>query len=126
MSNNIFFQWLIFQYLDAPKAILKAWRNFLLFNFNYFSIAVLFRTLFSYWHKYRWSRGRGFSIGEYLEVGFSNLISRVLGAIMRLFLIIIGLLAEILIFIGGLLALLFWLVLPLILIFGLLWSLRAI
>ena len=124
--QNIFFQYLSWQFFEMPANILKAWRNFLLFNLNYFSITLLLRTFFSPWRRYRWSYGRGFDIGRYFEVLFSNLISRVLGAIMRFFLIIIGLLVEIFIIFSGILIFFGWLILPALLIVGLIFGLKVL
>jgi len=117
-KTNIFFQWLFWQFFGMPGNILRAWRNFLLFNLNYFSIPLLLKTFFSPWRKYRWSYGKGFDVKRYLEAFFSNLISRILGAILRSFLIFIGLLAEIFIIFAGAIIFLSWLVLPALLIFG--------
>ena len=117
MGQNIFFKWLTFQFFDAPKEILKAWRNFLIFNLNYFSIPVLLRTLFAYWRKYSWEYPKGFDLAKYLEVAVSNFISRILGAIMRIFLILIGSSVEIFIlFLGGA-VFLAWFILPVLIIF---------
>lgn len=124
MGQNIFFQWLEFQFFDAPKEILKAWRNFLRFNLNYFSIKVLFKTLFSYWHKYRWQAPRGFYPWQWVEAQVGNLISRVLGAIVRTGLIIFGLISEVFVFCAGLLVLLVWLVLPFAIIFGIIYGIN--
>jgi len=116
-KKNILFLWLAFQFFDAPREILKAWRNFLIFNLNYFSIPVLLRTLFAYWRKYSWEHSRGFDLVNYLEVAISNAISRILGAIMRIFLIFIGLTVEIFVlFLGGIIFLT-WLVLPALIVF---------
>jgi hypothetical protein len=102
-----------------PREILKGWKNFLLFNLNYFSIPLLLKTLFSHWKRYYWVRSRGFSFGEYFNVLFSNLMSRFLGALIRLFLIIIGLILEAFILISGLIIFLGWFILPILLILGL-------
>ena len=117
--QNILFQWLSWQFFDVPKEILKAWKNFLKFNLNYFSTPLLLKTFFSPWRRYKMSYGKGFDIGRYLEAFFSNLIFRFLGAIMRSFLIILGLLVEVFIFFCGIIIFLGWLVLPILLIFGL-------
>lgn len=117
-QQNIIFQYLEWQYFLAPKNILIGWRNFFLFNLNYFSVFPLLRTLFSPWRRYVWIYPKGFDIGKYFEVLISNLISRVLGAIMRSSLIIIALFIEILIFLGGIVILISWILLPLVLIFG--------
>ena len=64
------------------------------------------------------SYGKGFDIGRYLEAFFSNLIFRLLGAIVRSFLIVIGLLAEIFIVFCGIIIFLGWLILPILLVLG--------
>jgi len=124
-TQNIFFQWLFWQFFEMPGNILKAWRNFLRFNLNYFSIPLLLKTFFSPWRKYKWSYGKGFDIKRYLESFFSNLISRTLGAIIRSFLIIIGLLVEIFIVFAGTIIFFSWLVLPAILIWGLIFGVQV-
>ena len=119
MGQNIVLQFIKWYYFDQLKAILKAWKNFLRFNLNYFSISLLLKTLFSHWRKYQWSYGRGFDIKRYAEVFFSNLISRVIGAIIRFFLILIGVVAEIIIVLAGIIVFLGWLLLPVLLLAGL-------
>ncbi|PIW92281.1 MAG: hypothetical protein COZ89_00740 [Candidatus Nealsonbacteria bacterium CG_4_8_14_3_um_filter_37_23] len=119
MGQNILFQYLTWHYVDQVRAISRAWKNFLRFNLNYFSISLLLKTLFSHWRKYQWSYGRGFDIKRYAEVFFSNLISRVIGAIIRFFLILIGVVAEIIIVLAGIIVFLGWLLLPVLLLAGL-------
>ena len=116
---GIFWQWISWQFFDVPKNILKAWKNFLNFGLYYFSIPLLIKTFFSPWRRYKWSYGKGFDIGKYFEAFVSNLISRILGAILRFFLIIIGLLFETFIIFAGFFVFLGWLILPIILFFGL-------
>ncbi len=111
-GQNIIFLWLAWYFIETPKQILRGWKNILIFNLNYFSIPLLFKTLFSYWHQYRWYYPRGFDIGQYLEVFFSNLISRILGAIMRMFMIVFGIVVEIIIFIIGMIIFIAWLAMP--------------
>lgn len=108
-----FVEWYFF---EQPKAIIKGWKNLLKFNLEYFSVLLLLRTLFSPWRRYRWSYGRGFDFRRYLEVAVSNAISRGLGAILRIFLIIIGLAVETLLLIGGIIGLILWFIWPLVLI----------
>ena len=119
IKQNIFLQWISWQFFDVPRSILKIWRNFLLFNLNFFSIPLLLKSFFSPWKKYKWFYPRGFDIGKYFEVLISNLISRILGAIMRSFLIAIGLLIELFYFVFGFLIFFGWLDLPVFLIIGL-------
>jgi len=88
------------------------------FNLNYFSITLLLKTFFSPWRRYSWSYGKGFDLGKFFETFFSNLISRILGALMRLFLIIFGIIAEIFIFVIGIIVIFGWIILPFLVIGG--------
>jgi len=112
----IFFDFISWYYITIPKKIFRAWANFLRFNLEYFSVFLLLKTFFSHWRQYKWNYPRGFYAAKYLEVFFSNFISRILGATMRLILIIIAILVEIIIFIIGGLILIIWLTLPVLLI----------
>jgi len=117
ISQNIFIQYLAWHFYDQPKAILKAWKNFLLFNLNFFSVFPLIKTLISPLHQYQWSYPRGLDIPKYLEVLFSNMITRVLGLILRTFFILAGILFEILILIIGFFIFIGWFILPAVLVF---------
>ena len=125
-KENIILQRISWHFYEVPREILVVWRNFLLFNLDYFSIPLLLRTFFSPWRRYRESYSRGFDIGRFLETFFANLIYCILGAIMRSFLIIIGLFSEALIFFAGLVAFFGWIILPVILIQGLIIGARII
>ena len=121
---DIFLQGLIWYFGDVAKAILKGWRNFLLFNLNYFSLPILLKTFFSHWRRYRYSYRKTFEIWENIEVFVFNAMSRIIGAILRTFLIISGLIIEVLIVLIGVLVFLSWLLLPVLLLAGLLFGLK--
>ncbi|MDP3093378.1 MAG: hypothetical protein Q8N16_01285 [bacterium] len=112
LQKNLFIQWFVWYFLEAPKGILRGWKNILVFNLNYFSVPLLLKTLFSHWHQYQWYYPRGFDLGKYLEVIFSNTISRVLGAIVRLIMIVLGIVIEILIFFAGIAIIIVWFLMP--------------
>ena len=122
IQSNIFTLWLYWHFLEAPKGILRGWRNFLKFGLNYFSLPLLLKTFFSPWRRYSWAYPRGFSIGIYIEVFFSNLISRFLGAMVRSFLVVIGMFFVALLAIGGLIVFLGWIILPFLIALGLLFG----
>ncbi len=94
--------------VDTPRAIIQIAGNFLRFGLNYFSIPLLVRTLFAPWRQYLWSYPRGFDFKVYTQVFFSNLISRCLGALARVFLIIIAVAVELFLLIAGLVAFCLW------------------
>ena len=117
-KQNILLQWFSWQFLEVPKGLLLAWKNFLLFGFSYFSVPLLFKTWFSPWRRYTVSYGRGFDLGRWSEAFLSNLVFRILGAIVRTIFIGMGLVAEVFILFFGLSLFLIWLLLPFILILG--------
>lgn len=126
MFQDIFSQYLSWHFLEAPKNIFAAWKNFLKFGLNYFSVSLLIRTLFFPWHKYAWAYPRGFDAGKYLEIFISNLSLKIIGAIIRIFIIITGVLAEIFIIFAGIIVFLGWLLLPAFLIAGLVFGIKII
>lgn len=110
----------MFQFLEwylwrVPQRIVSAWKNFLKFNLEFFSIFELLKTLFAPWKQYSLDYGVGFDLQRYAEVFISNLITRILGAFVRSVLIAIGLVVELFIFAAGLAVLAGWIALPLIL-----------
>lgn len=126
MNKNILFQYLEWHFLDAPQRILKIWRDFLLFNLNYWSIPLLFKTLFSPWRRYKFSYGKGLDFKRYFEAFTFNAISRVIGFIMRSIFIFVGIATEILIILGGIVIFLIWILLPVVLIAGFLFGFKIL
>lgn len=126
MSHNIFILYLEWHFLDASKGILRGWKNCLKFNLNYWSVPLLFQTFFSHWRRYHYSYGRGFDFKRYFEAFTFNIISRILGAIMRSVLIVLGLLTEIFIIFAGVVIFLGWLILPPFLILSLFYGFKIL
>lgn len=126
IRQNIFWQYLEWHFFDVPREVLNAWKNFLKFGLYYFSLPFLFKTIFSPWRRYLWAYPKGLDIGKYVEVFFSNLISRLLGGIMRVFLIFFCLLFEGGALLGGVIVLLGWLILPIILAAGFILGLKYV
>ena len=116
LRNNIISAFLKWQFSDVPEEIFKGWKNFLYFNLNFFSIPTLLKTIFSHWHRYYYSYGKGFNPGRYFEAFIFNMMSRIIGAILRIFFIVIGLAVEIFLFFSGLVAFSGWIILPFILV----------
>lgn len=111
-----YLQW---HFWDVPKGLVQAWKNFLWFNLKYFSVALLLKTLFAPWHGYKESYGRGFDIKRYFESFMFNMISRAIGAIVRIVFIVIAICLEVLIFFAGMIIFIIWFVLPILLLAGL-------
>lgn len=126
MSKNLFAQYFIWHFFDVPKELGKVWKNYLRSYFNFFSIGSLLKTLFAPWHGMQWSYGRGFSVTRYAEIIISNGFSRIIGGVIRIFLIIFGLVAEIFVFFLGAIIFFGWLLLPVILIFSLIIGIKLL
>jgi len=87
-----------------------------MFATNYFSFVLLLKTFFSPWRRYRWSYPRGFNLGEFFSTLVSNIFSRIIGAIMRTFLIIAGIFMQIFVAVVGSIIFMAWILLPFIII----------
>lgn len=116
--QNIIYQYLVWHFFNAPAEILKGWQNYLLFGLNYFSIQTLAKTFFSHWRRYSSSYGKGFSPSRYFEAFIFNMMSRIIGAILRAFFIIIGILTEVFIAFAGGIVFFVWIILPFLIICG--------
>lgn len=126
INNIVLIQWVDWRWRDVPKGILSGWKNFIYFGLDYFSLPLLLKTFFSPWRRYYWSYEKGFKIIKHLEVFFSNSLSRILGAIVRSFLILTGIVTVVFILLAGLLVFIGWLILPVILIAGIIFGLKII
>ncbi|NQU82810.1 MAG: hypothetical protein HQ539_02575 [Parcubacteria group bacterium] len=109
----------IWHYSGALKGLLKVWRNFLVFTLHYFPVKELLKTLFAHWRRSADSYGKGLDIGRWSRAFLGNMISRGVGAVARIFIIIIGLVAEVLVFFFGLAIILIWICLPVFVVIGL-------
>ena len=79
---------------------------------NYFSVLQHLATLFSPWHRVTESYGRGFMFTKFLTTLIVNLFSRIVGAIVRLVVILMGLLVSFTAALFGIAAVLMWLIAP--------------
>ena len=104
-----FFRW---YYSIAIRNIFSIWGGYLTATLHYFSISLLLRTLFGYWHKDIEAYGRGFDPARYARVLVMNMISRGVGFVIRASTIIFGLATELLLVVTGVLFLLVWLAAP--------------
>ena len=107
-GQNIFIKWFFWHFYEMPKFLLGVWKNYILFALNYFSVLDLLKSFFAPWRKYKWIYPKGFDVGEFFNTFISNSFSRILGAIMRTFLIVFGISFQIFVLLAGLVIFLFW------------------
>jgi len=103
--------------------LFEVWNNYFNYAANFFSFTLLIKTFFAPWRRFVWAYPRGFDLQEYFVTFISNLISRILGAFMRIILIIAGIVLQVLVAVVGLAIFLGWVLFPFLMVFGFLFIL---
>ncbi len=109
--------YLSWHYTTAFSDMMNIWKNFFEFIYNFFSIPLLLKTLFSPWRRIREDYSR---IEDFFGNLVVNTLMRLVGAIIRLIFVVMGIVSMILCAVFGVLIFVFWLALPFILIYTLL------
>lgn len=105
-------------YSDGIIGRIRMIKNRLKISADFFSIGLLIETLFSPFRQI--SAGRvGGSISNQIRAFFDKLLSRVIGSIVRTFMIIAGLIVMLTQILFGFLVVMFWLIVPLLPVIGL-------
>src|SRR3989338_1873872 len=115
-KENIVTAWFFWHFYEMPQFLLLMWKNYIWFGANFFSIPLLLKTFFSPWRRYAWRYPKGFDPGEFFSTLISNVFSRLVGAIVRSFLVIVGIIVQIFILVAGGVVFLLWILIPLILV----------
>lgn len=116
-----YFYW---HFAEIPKRIIRLFSSLIWFGAYFFSVEYCLKTIFSPWKKTAWGYAKGLDIGKHLETLFSNLISRIIGFIMKIFIIIAWIFYEVLIILFGILVFLFWIGLPFLVVMGIIIALN--
>lgn len=117
-----YFYW---HYAIAPGAILELSRNYLIGTWHRFLISTHFRTLLSPWHRTRPSDlSKTQNIGDKIMNMVIDFYIRILAAIVRLTIILVGLIAEIVIIAVFTALLVVWLLWPVIFIWSVSYGLK--
>lgn len=120
------FRYFYWQFIDIPKRIVKTFSNLVWFGYYFFSVKYCLKNLFSPWKKIVWKYDRGLNIGQHIETFFANIISRILGFIMKVFILIGFVIYEAIIFLIGTIVFLSWLIFPFVVLFLLFFSLTYV
>ncbi|OGM12955.1 hypothetical protein A3A76_01555 [Candidatus Woesebacteria bacterium RIFCSPLOWO2_01_FULL_39_23] len=106
-------EFLSWHYSEGITFYIKRWVYGLRFINHYFSLPLLLETLFSPWKRLESDDNQpGFNISRYFENLTFDVISRGIGAVVRITLFIIGVFSLVIIFVGGGVGILVWLILP--------------
>lgn len=110
--------YLFWHYTKAPSRIISLTVDLVRFNLHLFSISIMLKTLFSPWRKISEDyKMKGLDITELLTSFTVNTIMRIMGAIFRSIVIILSLVFATVIILGGFLFFIYWLLLPVAVIF---------
>ena len=110
--------YLLWHYTQAFHEILHLWKNFVWFIYHFFSITQLTKSFFKPWKRITEGRGRTFNFEDLAGFLIINLISRLLGMLLRTSIITIGLLALALSLVVVILVYLIWLLAPTVILIG--------
>ncbi len=115
--------YLKWHYGKALLSFSQIWGNLFYFINIFFSFDLLFKNFFDPWKRMADQYPKFFDLKLYLTAFVTNSIVRIVGMIMRTFLIILGLLTYMFLTLLYPIVLIFWLVLPLLLIMAIYYSL---
>ncbi len=107
---TIFIKWYFF---EMPIKIIKQLYKYLIVITKIYSFIFLLKTFFSPWKNQSYAYpDKGFDINKILEVWTSNMVARVVGAFVRFFTILTGIVVLLIVIALGLLILFLWLTYP--------------
>lgn len=101
-QENIISRWVNWHFIGMPAFLFSIYKNYLAFNLEFFSVPLLLSTLFSPWRRELWAGTSRFDLGQFFEALIYNIFSRLMGAMLRLALIIVGIALELFILVIGL------------------------
>ena len=113
------YQYLFWHYTEGQRSFLRIWKNYLEYFWHYYSVSLLAKTLFFHWHRDITFRGPGFDFREFFQTLAFNILSRGIGAIVRLLTIIFAFLVELTALALGAILFFIWLIFPLFILFAL-------
>ena len=107
-----YFYW---HYTYGGKDVRNFFKNIVWFLWNFFSIELLAETLFVPWQRLQ-EQGRKGDLWSYVEAFIITTMMRIIGACMRLILIIMGLVVTSFVLIVGVIVSLVWFAMPVLLV----------
>jgi len=108
----IFPAYFVWHYGKAFAEIFALYKKALWFTARFFSLWTLARTLFSPWRRLSEEYKKGFDPAEFFSSLLVNIIMRIVGALIRSMIIIIGIVCLCAVFLGGLIFFIIWMFAP--------------
>lgn len=122
MSATLFvLDFSLWYYSGALRGIVSVFLNFLWFTTHFFSMPLLLRTLFAPWKRMTDVYGGG-GVEAFLETTVMNMMSRIVGVVVRVTFLSMGALSLICTTVLMFVVLAFWVLFPVFLAYGLFFS----
>lgn len=119
---GIFIKW---YWLEMPYKIIRKTMQYVMVLGKIFSFIFLLKTLFAPWKKQLYTYpSKGFDLKHIFEVWTSNIISRIVGAFVRVFTILLGITTIVIAGFVGTIGLVIWVLYPVLFIFFTIQSLQ--
>jgi hypothetical protein len=119
---GIFIKW---YWLEMPYKIIRKTMQYVMVLGKIFSFIFLLKTLFAPWKKQLYTYpSNGFDLKHIFEVWTSNIISRIVGAFVRVFTILLGITTIVIAGFVGTIGLVIWVLYPVLFIFFTIQSLQ--
>ena len=109
----LFVDYLLWHYGVAFRNMMLVWGNLFWFVLHFFSIPTLLRTLFSPWKRIT-EKYQKKGLEDFASAVLVNIMTRIVGAIIRIIVIVFGLAVLLLLFGVMLLFLIVWILAPLV------------
>jgi hypothetical protein len=120
------FYYVSWHYTQAVHDLVGIVFNFIWFFYEFFSIPLLLKTLFSPFHRLGEKYSQKFDIWSWFQTFTINMIMRMVGFLIRFFLILIGIFFILLTCVLGIVFLVAWLTAPLLLMFAFSYGIKLI
>jgi hypothetical protein len=104
--------YLKWHYGKALFTTFSLWINFSVFIFNFFSIKSLATNFFTPWKRLAETYPKGFHLGEIAGIFILNTMMRIVGMILRFFMLIIGILIYLIFLFSLPIIITVWIVIP--------------
>jgi hypothetical protein len=111
---SVLHHYLLWHYGRAFAEIYHVWKNLFWFVINFFSLPQLIRSFFAPWKRMTEERGNSFSFEDLAGFIIVNLISRLIGMMLRTMVIVFGIASLLLLSLGIVLTYIFWVTAPII------------
>ena len=113
----ILHHYVVWHYTQAFFQFFNIWRNLIWFVVHFFSLPDLLRSWIAPWKRITETRAKAWDVEDFIGTIIINLLSRIIGFIMRTIVIILGTFSLFATLIGGVGGLLVWVVAPALIIF---------